>query len=435
MRKLEDAVLHSYQTGEIVGYKTVTVLPTGRVIKLDTGIQGHILSDANSKSSTKVTPQTDKNAKGETTILSLNRKFAPIFQDNPLVINAGGRASGKTYASACASVIETYKKKRNILILRFNKSSVKDSIYAEIVKLIERFDLLDDFKIEANQIVNETTGSKLLFKGIKSSSLDVRDTLKGIIDLSTVVIEEAADLDKDFDEVLELLRGTMRTKGFFYRVHIILNPRSKNHNIYKRFVAGLEIEHEYCGEHNGAYLISSSYKDNPALPKQFIKGTIEFLKANNPEVYEHVYEGRWKNQSKGQIIKRFRTGEYREVTPTILGIDLGYRDETAGLMVSIDEDSMKCYVKLVLFANEVTSDDLVVQLAPYNNYNMVLDSARPEIIESLKRSGFKALPCKKGAGSVLDGITKMTAFEIIVDPENSAPVLEAFNNYSWKKGC
>jgi phage terminase large subunit len=103
-------------------------------------------------------------------------------------------------------------------------------------------------------------------------------------------------------------------------------------------------------------------------------------------------------------------------------------------MVSIDEDNMKCYVKLVLFANEVTSDDLVIQLAPYNKYNMVLDSARPEIIESLKRSGFKALPCKKGAGSVLDGITKMTAFEIIVDPENSEPVLEAFNNYSWKKG-
>lgn len=446
MKSLENAIVHAYNSNEIIGYKRVTILPTGKVIKLDTGLQGVILSDEG-KSSSNVKPQQDDDARGKTTILSLNRKFTPMFQDKGFVICQGGRASGKTYASACASIIETYKDLkltnaegeeritgRNILILRFNKSSVKDSIYAEIIKLIERFDLSDDFEVKQNEIINKVTGSTMLFKGVKASSLDERDRLKGINDLSMIVIEEAADLDKDFDDIVSLLRGNMRTAGVFYRFHIILNPRSKNHTIYKRFVAGLEVEHDFCGEHNGAYLISSSYKDNLALPEQFVKGTIEFTRDNNREVYEHVYEGRWKNQSKGQIIKRFRTGEYQEVTPTILGIDLGYRDETAGLMISVDDDNMKCYVKLVLFANEITSEDLVIQLAPYSPYNMILDSARPEIIESLKRSGFKAKACKKGAGSVLDGITKMTSYEIIVDPENSEPVLEAFNNYSWKKG-
>ena len=103
MKSLENAIIHSYNSNEIIGYKTVTILPTGRVIKLDTGLQGVILSDEG-KSSSNVKPQQDDDARGKTPILSLNRKFTPIFQDNALVINAGGRASGKTYASACSSV-------------------------------------------------------------------------------------------------------------------------------------------------------------------------------------------------------------------------------------------------------------------------------------------------------------------------------------------
>lgn len=432
-KDLEEAILYSYNEGEIIGYKTVTVLPNAKVIKLDTGIQGVILSD-NGNSSAEVAKQDARHALADSPVLSINRKFTPIFQDNPLILNIGGRASGKTLSTACAAVIETYKSRRNILVLRFNKSAVKDSIYSEMVKLIERFELEDDFTIESNQIVNNFSGSKLLFKGIKSSSLDVRDTLKGITELSTVLIEEAADLDKDFDEVFELLRGTMRDSGYFYRITITLNPRAKTHSIFKRFISGLAKENEFCGEHRGAYIITSTYRDNPALPEQFINNTILFLKKNNTPLYDEVYEGKWKDLAKGQIIKRFKVGKYEEHTPSIIGIDLGYRDETAAVMVSLDEDRKLCFAKLVLFSSEMTSEDLIIGLAEYSPFTMILDSSRPEIIDSLQRQGFRARGSKKGAGSVLDGITKMTSYEIIVDPENADPMLEAFTNYSWKTG-
>lgn len=428
MSKLKEQVINSYETGEIVGFKGLTILPTGNVIPLDTGVNGVILSDKGDSSS-KVTPIKERK-EGKTYI---ERKFSSLFQDNALTINIGGRGSGKTIATSIATLIETYKEKRNILILRFNKSSVKDSIYSEYIKHIENWDLMDDFDITNNSIENLKTGSKLLFKGIKSSSNDVRDTLKGITDLSTVLIEEAADLDKDFNEVLELLRGTMRTPNRFYRIIITLNPRSKHHTIYKNYVAGLEKENEYCGEYKGAYLINSNYKDNPHLPKQYVDN-IELIKKNNPDVYNWVYLGEWKPASQGQIIKRYKTGEYREFTPTVLGVDLGYRDETAALMVSVDNQEMKAYVKLILFASEMTQEDLEVALAPYYDFPLILDSARPEIIAGLKRVNFKARPSIKGAGSVLDGIQRMTSYEIIVDSENSEPVMEAFSRYEWKQG-
>ena len=429
MTEIKKYLIDAVERQEIIGYKGLTLLPTGHIIPLDTGIQGVILSDkGESSESILEMPKERKTVK-----TYIERKFSSLFQDNPLTINVGGRGSGKTIATSISTLIETFKEKRNILILRFNKSSVKDSIYSEYVKHIESWDLQDYFDITNNTIENTLTGSKLLFKGIKTSQNDVRDTLKGITELSTVLIEEAADLDKDFEDVLELLRGTMRTKDRFYRVIITLNPRSKHHTIYKKYIAGLENENTFCGGYKGAFIINSNYTDNPNLPAQYIKN-IKAVELNNPEVYKWVYLGAWKPASKGQIIKRYKTGEYKEFTPTILGIDLGYRDESAGLMLSVDREKMQLYVKLVLFGSEYTQDDLEVALSPYYDYDMILDSARPEIIEGLRRKNFKAKGSKKGAGSVLDGIQRMTSYEIIVDPENSDTVLEAFSRYEWKQG-
>ena len=433
MRSLENAMIHAVESQQIIGYKQVTILPTGKVLKLDTGIQGVILSDSG-ESSTKISKQKPEMLEDDCSIMSINRKFTPVLQDNALVVNCGGRASGKTTVSVIASILETYKPlRRNVLVLRFSKSAVKDSIYSEIVKFIETQDLEEEFSIEQNQIVNNLTGSKILFKGIKSSSLDVKDTLKGITDMSYVLIEESADLNEDLDETLELIRGTMRSKGMFYRMQLVLNPRSKAHNIYKRFFAGLEDPSNYCGEHKGSYLITSSYKDNPFLPSIFIKNTILKTKEVDSDTYDHIYGGKWKDLGQGQIIKKFELGEYQEVSPTIIGIDLGFRDETAGLMVSIDRDNKIAYLKLVLYGTNFTNDDLLAELIPYQGFTMVMDSARPEIIEDFNRKGFRVKGAIKGAGSVLDGITRMTSFKMVIDPANSDRVIEAFQNYSWSK--
>ena len=66
-------------------------------------------------------------------------------------------------------------------------------------------------------------------------------------------------------------------------------------------------------------------------------------------------------------------------------------------------------------------------------FTMVMDSARPEIIEDFNRKGFRVKGAIKGAGSVLDGITRMTSFKMVIDPKNSEAIIEAFQNYSWSK--
>lgn len=102
-------------------------------------------------------------------------------------------------------------------------------------------------------------------------------------------------------------------------------------------------------------------------------------------------------------------------------------------MVSIDRDKKIAYLKLVLYGTNYTNDDLLAELIPYQDFTMVMDSARPEIIEDFNRKGFRVKGAIKGAGSVLDGITRMTSYKMVVDPKNSDKVIEAFQNYSWSK--
>ena len=70
MRTLEKAIIYSVESQQIIGYKQVTILPTGRVLKLDTGIQGVILSDSG-ESSTKVSPQKEEMLLEDCSIFSI----------------------------------------------------------------------------------------------------------------------------------------------------------------------------------------------------------------------------------------------------------------------------------------------------------------------------------------------------------------------------
>ena len=256
---LGEALSLAVSSKEIIGYDRLTILPNGKMLKLDTGIQGAILSDSG-QSSDYVIEQLEKDAKRDFTsdgIFSLNRKFKAVFQDNSVVINQGGRGSGKTKAEAVALLLESYKpKERNILALRFNSGTLKNSIFSEVEGLISKFNLEEDFDIQRDSIKNKTTNSNILFKGVKTGSLDVKDKLKGITKLSYVLIEEAADLTTDLDETITLLQGTMRDLGFYHRLHLVLNPRSKAHPIYKRFLAELE-NPNFTGKTSEAYIISS----------------------------------------------------------------------------------------------------------------------------------------------------------------------------------
>ena len=417
---------------DIIGYDRLTILPNGKILKLDTGLNGVILSDSGD-SSDYITEQRIEDASRDYTsdgIFSLNRKFKAVFQDNSIVLNVGGRASGKTKAAAVALLLETYKpKERNILALRFNSGTIKNSIYSEVEGLISKFELEDDFELTRDSITNITTKSNILFKGVKAGSNDVKDRLKGVVKLSYVLIEEAADLTVDLDDTLTMLLGSMRDLGFYHRLHLVLNPRSKNHAIYKRFLSHLTDANK-TQDTDEAYVISSDYRNNLALSPNYLK-LIERTRLTRPKEYDSIYLGKWKDIGSGQIIKNFEVGAYDEHNDAVIGVDFGFSDETAGVLVSVNHYTSTLYVKLLMNASGMTASDMMNDLVDYSNYKMIGDSARPEVIEEFKRNGFKMEGSKKGAGSVKDGLDLLQDYKIIIDDFRSDEVVECFNIYSW----
>ena len=71
-------------------------------------------------------------------------------------------------------------------------------------------------------------------------------------------------------------------------------------------------------------------------------------------------------------------------------------------------------------------DDLGVP----KNVKIIADSARPEMIKDLNEAGYWVEACKKYKGSVVDGITRLQAFDIELNDSPNAT--KEIQNYFWK---
>ena len=111
-------------------------------------------------------------------------------------------------------------------------------------------------------------------------------------------------------------------------------------------------------------------------------------------------------------------------------MDFGYNDPTALVEVRVIEDSI--YIRELLYLRGLTSDDLVYKiegLGLEKTDDLWCDSARPEIIEDLKRQGVNAKPVKKH--TILHGIDLIKRHKVYIH-EDSTNIINEFNSYKWK---
>ena len=72
----------------------------------------------------------------------------------------------------------TYEEGHTILFTRYTLTSAHVSIIPEFLEKIELINRYSDFHITKDEIINLKTGSKILFKGIKTSSGQQTASLK-----------------------------------------------------------------------------------------------------------------------------------------------------------------------------------------------------------------------------------------------------------------
>ena len=250
--------------------------------------------------------------------IKLIPKYKKLFQNKPkkrYTLVTGGRGSAKSFHVSLLLLNLTYQSGHIILFTRWTLTSSHISIIPEFLEKIELLNKEADFDITKNEITNRLTGSKILFRGIKTSQGTATANLKSISGVTTWVLDEAEELhDKDIFDRIDL---SIRSLKHINRVILVMNPTSKLHWIYQDWILNQREDTEY---------IHTTYEDNlENLSESFIKQAKHTKEINYPR-YAHLFLGDWIDGIEGilwnrNIINQSKTKLKPNNLKTIVAID------------------------------------------------------------------------------------------------------------------
>lgn len=276
--------------------------------------------------------------------------YYPIYTDKEhfIILVTGGRGSGKSYGVATFIERLTFElKKRGItgresdkiihkvLYCRYTMVSAAISVIPEFAEKVEADGTQRYFRSTKTDIINRITKSRIMFRGIKTSSGNQTAKLKSIHGITTFVCDEAEEWTSDTE--FETIAFSIRQPGIQNRIIIIMNPTDSNHFIYKKYIKDTHRIEYYDGvpvqisTHPNVLHIHTTYLDNKAnLSEEFIKSAEE-MKEKNPERYGHIFMGRWSDVAEGAVFKKW--GIVDEFPPQCkqiaCGLDFGYTNDVS----------------------------------------------------------------------------------------------------------
>jgi len=364
-------------------------------------------------------------------LIKVHKKYKSIVEeDSRYFIVSGGRGSGKSFSVNALLVMLTYEAGHTILFTRYTLTSAYISIIPEFIDKLELFGFTQDFHITKDEILNKKTGSKIIFRGIKTSSGDQTANLKSLQGITTWVVDEAEELtDEQKFDTIDL---SVREKGLQNRVILILNPTTKEHFIYKRFFEDRGVQEGSNITKDNTTYIHTTYIDNiDNLSKSYID-QIAQMRERRPDKYKQQMLGAWLNKAEGVIFSNWTIGEFKRYSVSVWGQDYGFAADPSTLVeVNINTSTKTIYLKECFYLQRLTTSQIAeLNLKHANSGLIVGDSAEPRLIHEIRAKGCNVKPSIKGQGSVTYGISLLQDYDLVVSPE-STNLIKELNNYRW----
>ena len=370
--------------------------------------------------------------------------YHPLYTDTDkfIILITGGRGSGKSFNASTFierltfEMTEAEKIVHQILYTRYTMVSAGMSIIPEMMEKIELDGTTKYFKTTKTDIVNKMTKSRIMFRGIKTSSGNQTAKLKSIQGITTFVCDEAEEWtnEEEFDKIML----SIRKKGIQNRIIIIMNPCDSNHFIYKKYIENTHKLVEIDGDqvqistHPNVLHIHTTYLDNlENLSPEFLK-EVEDMKENNPEKYAHVVIGRWADVAEGAVFKKWGiVKEFpQECKKVGIGQDFGFtNDPSAAVRCGIIDNRL--YVDELFYETDMLSSAIANRLKPFS-MKVFADSQDPRLIQEIKNRGVNIYPVDKFPGSIKAGIDKIKDMEFFVT-ERSYNLITELRKYVWDK--
>lgn len=368
--------------------------------------------------------------------IDISEAYLPLFQsDTRYTIVTGGRGSGKSFALACAMLLSTYDDPFNILYTRYTLVSAEVSIIPEYTEKIDMLERADDFTIKRREVINDTTGACIMFRGLKTSSKNQIAKLKSLNRIKTWVLDEAQELiDENLFDTIDL---SIREKDADNRVILVLNPASIDHWIYRRFFIEAGVAEDFNGKKGNVTYIHTTYEDNEVNLDEGFVNIANSLKEKNYDKWEHIFGGKWLLRKEGLIYPRWEqipADQYPHHLDQWYGNDWGYGgDANALIRMCFDAVTQTIYLWEVVCTQLLTTDvaRYIKDDAKTIGYNptdclVYCDPARPDNVALLRRSDISAVKAtnrdKAGRISYLQG------FKVKYVGEN---IHREVQTYSW----
>lgn len=359
----------------------------------------------------------------------INKKYLVLDNNSRYYIVTGGRGSGKSYAISTLLCLLTQQENHVILFTRYTLRSAGVSIIPEFLEKIEFLGMEDVFHITKDEIINKQSGSRILFRGIKTSSGDQTANLKSLQGVTTWVLDEAEELTDE--SIFDKIDLSVRHKNTQNRVILIMNPSTKEHWIYNRFFETRGVQEGSNVTKGDTTYIHTTYLDNKDNLSESYINQIENIRTRRPEKFKHQILGGWLDKAEGVIFSNWTIGKFEQAAPSVFGQDFGFSaDPTTLVETSIDKVNKKIYIKLHYYKQALTTSQIAELNKRFAGSSLIVaDSAEPRLISELSVSN-NILPAIKGQGSVTYGIALLQDFDLIID-ESSTDLIKELNNYCW----
>lgn len=340
----------------------------------------------------------------------------------------GGRGSVKSSIGALVSVVTVKTGKGNVACIRRYRTGLKKSIYAEIVKVIKRLDIEDDFifKVAPLEIHCKSTGYVILFEG-----LDDEQKAKGLTptkgQFRLVLYEECQQIENE-EKVAEVNATLARGDEHCNILYLFNPPPLKSHWTNRT----LRETTEYL------YALKVNFVDVPArwLGKQFIREAKRLEKVDY-SLFAYRYLGEPEGRQ-GLVFNNIRdyTVDKSRFKTLQRGLDFGTAkqgDPSAYVVVHYDERNKDLYIVDEWYKQDTDYPEIAENILKENknNFTVFCDNAdnggiKQLIIEGVKR----AKGCKKG--SVDNGVIWLRGLNnIYIDEKRTPHIYKEFSEYSY----
>jgi len=365
---------------------------------------------------------------GELNVEPLPSQIAIINAINKyrFVCAAISRRQGKTYIANIIGHCVSLVPGSNILIMspNYNLSSISFELQRQLIKYHKLEVARDNAKDKVIELSNGST--------IRMGSVSQADSVVGR-SYDLIIFDEAAIADgmEAFNVRLRPTLDKENSKAIF-----ISTPRGKQNWFHELYQRGFAAKHpDWCS-------IKATWRDNPRMSAADVDEARNIMSDSEfRQEYEadfNSYEGQiWKLSEHCVREHAIKPDDGRHKVDVIAGLDLGFRDPTAMVIIGYDYSEDMYYVLDEYYAAEKTTaqhaEEIQKLIDKWDIDFIYLDSAAQQTRFDLARD-YDIATINANKKSITDGIGFVGSIierDRLIVPPNMTHMLAAIDSYQW----